>query len=230
MMQPSPATIRADFDRIALLSESYGWNHNEHYHPFLFKHVPRTCRDALEIGCGTGEFSHYLARCSDHVTALDLSPQMIRIARERAPQYPNIDFQVADALQWQYPTNQYDCIVSIATLHHLPLRVMLEKMRAALKPGGTIIILDLRRSAGLADRLLDVAAFLTSFAFRLINRRLLTPPAVRAAWDAHGKTDTYLNVLEVKQISSSLLPGAKVTKHLLWRYSIIYRKSKINKP
>lgn len=226
MSYPSPAAIQADFDRIALLSEEQGWNHNEHYHSFLFRYVPRNCREALEIGCGTGDFSHYLARCSDHVLALDLSPQMIRIARERSPQYPNIDFQVADALEWEFPHEHYDCIVSIATLHHLPLRIMLEKLRKALKPGGMLIILDLRRSEGVADRVGDLAAILTGFLFRLIKRRLIVPRSVRAAWDEHGKHDTYLSVREVKELCAGILPGARVKWHLLWRYSIIYEKSR----
>ena len=72
--------IREDFDRIALLPE-VRWGHNSHYHDFLLKHIPLHCGNALEIGCGTGKFARLLAERSDHVLALDLSPNMIRIAR-----------------------------------------------------------------------------------------------------------------------------------------------------
>ena len=54
------ATVQADFDRIALLSKQdadEGWNHNNHYHRFLLGQVPACCADALDIGCGTGQFA-----------------------------------------------------------------------------------------------------------------------------------------------------------------------------
>lgn len=44
-----------------------------------------------------------MVRGSWQVLALDLSPQMIRIARKHSSWYANIDFQVADALAWEFP-------------------------------------------------------------------------------------------------------------------------------
>src|SRR4051812_31512007 len=81
-------SIRSDFDRIALLPET-GWNHNAHYHARLLNHIPRRCRRILEIGCGTGEFSRLLAARAESVLAIDLSPQMIRLARERSELHMN---------------------------------------------------------------------------------------------------------------------------------------------
>lgn len=223
MLQP-PSTIQADFDRIALANEQIGWAYSERYHNILLKHLPDNCREALDIGCGTGGFSRYLARHSDHVLALDLSPQMIRIAREQSRDYPNIDFSVADVISWEFPAERFDCIVSIATLHHLPLRPMLEKMRSALRPGGILLILDLYRNAGPLGRLADLIAYPVYLAQQLSNRQLKQPRAIREAWDHHAQHDSYLTISEARQIYASVLPGAKVTSHLLWRYSVIYRK------
>jgi len=157
------STFQADFDRIALVSPE-GELHNEHYHNFLLQHLPAHCDQALEIGCGPGTFARALAARSNHVLAIDLSPEMIRLAREKSVQlgksqgqkksqrneaglpplqFSNIDFQVGDILRWDLPPNHFDCIASIATLHHLPLHEMLLKMKAALKPGGFLLILDL---------------------------------------------------------------------------------------
>lgn len=72
--------IRDDFNRIAL-SDRSGWNHNNHYHNFLLKQLPLHCENILDIGCGTGEFSRLLAKRCDRVVAIDLSPQMITIAK-----------------------------------------------------------------------------------------------------------------------------------------------------
>jgi ubiquinone/menaquinone biosynthesis C-methylase UbiE len=57
---------------------------------------------------------------------------MIRLAREHSVFYPNIDFQVADVLEWPFPEAAFDCIASIATLHHLPFESLLLEMKAAL--------------------------------------------------------------------------------------------------
>jgi ubiquinone/menaquinone biosynthesis C-methylase UbiE len=70
-------TVQADFDRIALVVEDDNWNHNNHYHHALLKHMPTSCGNALEIGCGTGAFARLIAERAEHVLALDLAPQMI---------------------------------------------------------------------------------------------------------------------------------------------------------
>ena len=219
------STIRSDFDRIALLPERYGWSPNDFYQPYLLKHIPPRCDDALEIGCGTGAFARLLADSATRVVGLDLSPEMVRLARLRSVGYPNIDFQVADVLAWEFPVGAFDCVVSIATLHHLPLEAMLLKMREALRPGGVLLVLDLFRVQGVGDLLSSPVAAPLNFVLRAAhNRRLLMPREVRAAWDEHGRNDVYLTMREVRQVCAAVLPGAKVKKHLLWRYSIVGRK------
>ncbi|MBM3234908.1 class I SAM-dependent methyltransferase [Candidatus Poribacteria bacterium] len=219
--------IRADFDRIALLSED-GWSHNSHYHSFLLKQIPSHCMDVLEIGCGTGAFSRLLAGRSARVIALDLSPRMIQIARERSKQYPNIDFQIADAMEWEFPAEHFDCVASIATLHHLPFEKMLTKMKDALKINGILIILDLFKAEGLSDVLTSMLAVPVNIVLKLIrNRRLREPREVREAWAEHGRSDSYLTLSQIRQACTTVLPEAIVRRHLLWRYSIIWKKTTI---
>jgi len=218
------AEIQADFDRIALFSNDE-WNHNSHYHAFLLKHVPTRCIEALEIGCGTGAFARLLAQRAEQVLALDLAPQMIRVARDRTKHLANIEFQVADAMTWQFPAERFDCIVSIATLHHLPLGEMLGKMKRSLTPNGVLLVLDLFRGEGLSNVLASMLAMPAAATLTLIKRgRLREPAKVRAAWAAHGRHDSYLSLSEIRGTCDSILPGAVVTRHLLWRYSIVWRK------
>jgi len=223
-MMASMSTIQADFDRIALLSEE-GWNHNRHYHAFLLQHVPSPCQEALDIGCGAGAFARLLAGRSDRVIALDLSPCMIREARERSAKHPNIEYQCADVTAWAFPANRFDCIVTIATLHHLPLEHMLRQMRNALRPGGVLLILDLLRAQSVMDRLVAAMAVPASIGLRFLKQgRLREPPEIRHAWREHGKHDHYLSLAEVRASCSDLLPDAQVSRLLLWRYAIIWRK------
>lgn len=224
-MTGSMSTIQTDFDRIALLSGN-DWNHNNHYHSFLLRHVPGHCQTALEIGCGTGAFSRLLADRSDRVVALDLSPQMVRIARERSKCYSNIEFQVADATTWEFPLGQFDCVASIATLHHLPIEEMLLKMKGALRPGGTLVVLDLYKAAGLADMLTSVVAMPMHLVLRLVKSgQLRERREVREAWAEHGKNDFYSTLAQIRWVCERVLPGARIRKHLLWRYSIVWRRA-----
>ena len=219
------STVRADFDRIAQLSPD-GWDHNSHYHRFLLGQLPSRCTNALDIGCGTGAFSRLLADRSDRVLALDLSPHMIQVARERSRQYSNIDFLVADAMTWEFPAERFDCVVSIATLHHLPAAETLRKMRQALKMEGTLIVLDLLRGQGPADVLTSAAAVPVSAVLRLVKTgRLRQSRQLREAWAEHGRHESYLTMAQVRQICGSVLPGACVRKHLLWRYSVTWHKA-----
>jgi len=218
------STIQKDFDRIALVSTD-GATHNDHYHNFLLRHLPSNCHDVLEIGCGTGAFARHLAGRSQHVLALDLSPEMIRIARESSEQFPNIEFQLADVRDQPLPVESFDCIASIATLHHLPFPEILLKMKAALKPGGVLLVLDLFEPAGLLDSLLNLLALPVSATLRLIHHgRLLPRREVRDAWTAHERHDSYPTMSEVHTLCERMLPGAKIKKHLLWRYSIVWQK------
>jgi SAM-dependent methyltransferase len=216
--------IQADFDRIAPFADE-GWNHNNHYHGFLLNQLPSRCDHALEIGCGRGAFARLLAERAGHVTALDLSPEMVRIAREQSAAYPNVTFEVADVMAYDLPADHYDCIVSIATLHHLSLELVLAKLKTALCPGGTLLVLDLYQSDSVKDHLNDGRAILLHLWLRLTKPRgEKPPPEARQAWAEHGQHDRYLTVAQVRDVCAKVLPGARVTRHLLWRYSIVWKK------
>ena len=216
--------LQDDFDRIALVSPD-GATHNDHYHDFLLSQLSSDCESALDIGCGTGTFARRLAARCRSVTALDLSPEMIRLARERSVNFSNIDFQLANVIDLSFQAESFDCIVTIATLHHLPFAEMLFKMKSALKPGGTLLILDLFKLQGVADSVLNIVALPVSVGLRVIHHgRLLPQREVRAAWSAHERHDFYPTIKEVRTICDQILPDAKIRKHLLWRYSVVWRK------
>jgi SAM-dependent methyltransferase len=221
------STLQQDFDRIAKVSiaSEDGRTHNDHHHNFLLRHLPSHCHNVLEIGCGTGGFARALAERSDHVLAFDVSPEMIRLARERSAQFPNLEFELADICDRPLPDETFDCIDSIATLHHVPYAETLLKMKTALKPGGVLLILDLFEPAGLSDFLLNLLALPVSVGLRFKHYgRLRQRREERAAWAAHEHHDLYPTMREVRELCASLLPGARIKQHLLWRYSIVWQK------
>lgn len=215
--------IRHDFDRIALYDMEM-WNHNNHYHSFLLKQLPNRGKIALDIGCGTGEFSRLLAQRFEEVIAIDLSPNTIQIARQRSQNYGNINYRVADILSWKLPLEQFDAIVSIATLHHLPIENLLPNLKAALKSGGKLVILDLLQNESFRDFLNDSIAVPLNKLFLLQNRHIKQPPEAIAAMKEHLRTDEFLTLSQVKQTYLNLLNKAKIRRHLFWRYSVVWRK------
>jgi 2-polyprenyl-3-methyl-5-hydroxy-6-metoxy-1,4-benzoquinol methylase len=213
------STIRADFDRIAELTHSDPPCDYEHA---LLRRIPEGAR-VLEIGCGAGGFARRLAERASQVTAVDLSERMIRAARRRT-QAHNISFRVADVTDWEWPVQDYDCVVSIATLHHLPFETLLANMADALRPGGTLIVHDLYLSRGALDAERSAAAVLVRALQRLTRPHPKPNPALTAAWAAHARHDVLTPFPEIRRRAVAVLPGAKVERHLLWRYTLIWRR------
>ena len=216
-------SIQSDFDRIALVANEE-WNNNEYYHDYLLAQVPRPCRQSLEIGCGTGKFSRALARRAAHVLSLDLSEQMIRLARERKHQ-ANIDFVQADVMTYPLPDDHFDFIATLTTLHHLPAEPVLRRIKQTLKPGGVFVCLDLYQRSTFNDLIFDGIALPSTVLLSLLKTGNLRPSKeLRDAYAEHEKTDSYLTLSQIEEVCARVLPGASVKRHLFWRYSVMWRK------
>jgi SAM-dependent methyltransferase len=222
--QAPSSRVRADFDRIARFPGVF--DHNAHYHDVLLRALPARVGSALDLGCGTGAFSRRLAARADHVLGIDLAPEMLRVARESSAAFANLDFEERDVSAWDLPRAHFDAIASIATLHHLPLAATLAKLRDALRPGGRLLVLDLVRDASLRDFATSVLAMPVNVALRLARTGTLRdPPALRAAWLEHGRSDHYPSLAELHAACGATdLAGVHVQRHLLWRYSLIWQK------
>lgn len=66
----------------------------------------------LDIGCGSGVQSAYLAPYAKEVIGVDLSERLIEIAKERCKAYPHAQFQIADACKLPFPDQSFDFIIS----------------------------------------------------------------------------------------------------------------------
>jgi ubiquinone/menaquinone biosynthesis C-methylase UbiE len=216
--------VREDFDRIASLMATER-EVPEPYAGYLIRHVPHDCEHVLDIGCGLGAFARAVAGRARSVTAMDLSPEMIAVARERSAHLSNLEFVLGDFLRLPLTLESYDCIVTLATLHHLPLAEALIRIKSLLRPGGTLILHDLTGAVGLLDRSFDMVRLPLSMTVRWWHGgRLLMRTEVRRAWKEHGKHERYLTPREVQAMRDEHFPGALVRRHFLWRYTLVWKK------
>lgn len=98
----------------------------------------------LEIGCGTGKNTAFLAQIGEHVHALDFSEGMIEKARGKV-KADHVKFSIADLMQrWPCEDRVYDLIVCSLVLEHIEnlAFIFLEAFRV-LEPGGRFRIHEL---------------------------------------------------------------------------------------
>jgi SAM-dependent methyltransferase len=214
--------VREDFDAIARLSDTHP--HRDRHEDEVAEHVPAGARAILDVGCGLGALAARLAAPGRTVTGIDLSPEMIARASRLVAGRPGLDFRCGDFLTMDLPAGGYDCVISAATLHHMPADAAVARMVWLLAPGGTLVIQDLRRDQGLGDRLGTVADLAARALERLVRTgRLREPRPVREAWARHGAGERYLSMAEVRTLAARRLPGARVRRHRYWRYSIVWQ-------
>ena len=97
-------------------------------------------KTVLDVACGTGVlFPDYLLRKVASVTAVDISPEMVKIARSK---YPNENIQVLCADVEDLPQDTlYDCIMVYNAFPHFPDPAhLLQVLSGMLKPGGTLTV------------------------------------------------------------------------------------------
>jgi ubiquinone/menaquinone biosynthesis C-methylase UbiE len=98
--------------------------------------------DLAEFGCGTGFYTEILAERANHVVATDVSPGMLALAKSRI-KAPNVAFQVEDCQQTSLTAGAFDSAFMSLVLHFTEPQKALVEMRRILKPGGTLLILNL---------------------------------------------------------------------------------------
>ena len=110
-MTKSLSQIRDDFDRVALSSAVN--DVAQPYDRMLISLVPPTCRRLLDLGCGTGRLTRAIARRAQEVTAVDVSPEMLRLAREHCAGHGNVAFVEADLFNLPLTLGVFDCVISV---------------------------------------------------------------------------------------------------------------------
>jgi arsenite methyltransferase len=113
---------------------------------FVGQQIPAlSAKAVLELGCGKGFNSHYLAQHHPTVqfTGIDLTPLHVAIAQQKSRSLSNVAFQTGDFNALPFPDNQFDIVFAFECLCHATdaSRPLAEAYRV-LRPGGQLIIFD----------------------------------------------------------------------------------------
>ncbi len=92
----------------------------------------------LDVACGTGVlFDDYLARNVQSLTAIDISPEMVKIARRK---FPQVQVLLGDVEAAQLP-GPFDCILIYNAFPHFPdPENLIRVLCSHLAPGGTLTV------------------------------------------------------------------------------------------
>ena len=95
---------------------------------------------ALDVACGTGNLAIPLARRGATVTGIDIAPNLLVQARERADaENLSITFDEGDAEQLPYPDSSFDLVVSMFGAMFAPRpELVAAELARVLKPGGRL--------------------------------------------------------------------------------------------
>lgn len=101
-----------------------------------------------DLGSGTGAFTEMVAPFVQRVVAVDRSPEMLVAAKDRLAEHPNTEFHEGELEALPLESGCLDVAVLLLVLHYVvePQRA-LEEAQRVLKPGGRLIVVDMREHA-----------------------------------------------------------------------------------
>lgn len=100
--------------------------------------------DVLELGCGTGKNTGWLAERARHVTAMDFSPGMLEVARTRVPpdRVKLVQYDVRE--RWPIEAASVDLVIGNLILEHLSnVAPIFAEAARVLRPGGVMYSCEL---------------------------------------------------------------------------------------
>ncbi len=97
----------------------------------------------LDVACGTGAFLQAVAAAHPKVrlAGVDISPEMLAVARQRLP--VGVKLQVASADALPFRDDSFDIVVTTSAFHFFRVpNEVLNEMRRILRPGGRLVVTD----------------------------------------------------------------------------------------
>ena len=160
---------------------------------------PLEGRHAADLACGTGDIALLLNAAGARVAALDITPRMLALARQKScTGAPPPAYVVGDMCDLPFADASFDLVTTGYGLRNVPdLTRAVREIARILRPGGTFLSLDFNRPQNRGTR--------------LVYHAYLTLVGSGLGWILHGNPDTYRYIPE----SIRHHPGAGVVVKML---------------
>jgi len=139
--------------RAAEYEQIYEKPERQHELEWLRRRVPELLRNrtVLEVACGTGYWTQYIARLARHVYACDINEAVLEIAREKPIAKDRVSFFKADAIALDGAPSGCDAAFAGFWWSHVKksdLGRFVHSLAAHVEPGATVVVLDNSFAAG----------------------------------------------------------------------------------
>jgi ubiquinone/menaquinone biosynthesis C-methylase UbiE len=107
---------------------------------------------SLEIGCGFGRLSPYIAEHFEQHTAVDINTWAVS---EASQFYPKISFSVVSATELPFPDHSFDTVITWTVLQHIPNSLVgkaLGEIKRVANPRSLIILCEATLNAGRPEK------------------------------------------------------------------------------
>lgn len=112
----------------------------EHWHRYAWVRALTKNKTILDVACGEGYGSHFLAESAHSVMGIDVDPKAIEHAQQRY-QASNLQFMQADACDLPIEDQSIDVVVCFETLEHLEDHDgLMASFKRVLKPNGHLVL------------------------------------------------------------------------------------------
>jgi len=117
----------------------YGISMNRRELADFLKLVPKRST-VLDIGCGSGRVSKFLIDRGFGVVGIDISRNMLKLAKQKAPQ---AEFHRQDMRDLDFPKESFDAVLALYSIIHVPRKYhsgIFKKINRVLKPKGIALV------------------------------------------------------------------------------------------
>jgi len=211
-----PGLLRADLRVLESINRLLGG------HRIVRRHLPRVVQhgpvSVLDLGTGAADVPIAVARWARanrvkmEITAVDVNPEILRVARENTAPWPEIHVDEADLRSLPYRPASFDIVLCALTLHHFAdadAVAILQRIDDIARQG--YIINDLRRN--------QVAIRLS----RLLARTIITNPIAR--FDAPASCERAFTIAELREMAGRAgMIHYTIRRHRFFRMVLVGRK------
>lgn len=138
--------VSQEYDKLASTYDSRWQNYIDQSLSFLLNSIEILPQESvLDLACGTGELAKLILAKNpqQQITGIDLSKDMLEVAKKKLKAYPNISLYNTSAASLPIADKSFDIVVCANAFHffEFPQQVLAE-IKRVLKPGGKVIIVD----------------------------------------------------------------------------------------